>query len=663
MLHTPLHPAFVTRTIALLLLGALASCGGSGGGGGGGGVAPGGGVGQGADLTPTNVTMTGSGLTAGDSFTVTDTIENRGTGTATGFQVGVYLSTDAFVDVTDVLLGFRTIGTLAAGMSSTGGGSLTVPLATPSGNYFVGAIADDLNTVPEADEGNNLLVASAPLPVTAAPLPELSVTDVSYSPVILDAGDSLQVTESIVNNGTLSASGVVVAVYLSADSTITSADILLGFRTLASLDIAEGSIFTGSLTVPSNIFAGAYFVGVVVDDGDANVESNETNNTLVAPFKLQVNAPPRPDLTPSGLSFAPNTVDAGQTIQISEAILNQGAVDAGPFRVGIYLSVDSVITTADTLIAARTLPGLAQGVSSTVSGVTAMIPPETSGGVWNVGIFVDDLGSVVEDDEGNNGLAAFGTLTVTVPPAPDTIVTSLSFTPGVVTPALGDQVTFSDTVKNQGVVAAGAFRVGFYLSSNPVVSSGDILLGSRMINGLAVGDSSTGNTVVTLPAGLGPGSYFVGAITDDESVLTELFITNNVFTAPSPIDVVAAPMPMPQLKAESVSFSPGSVSPGGGIQIEDIVRNVGTISASQFRVGLYLSLDETIDGIDIKVGERVVSNLPINFGSAASAPYTVPLGTPPGSYRVGVFNDLGYDIAESDESDNILIAVGFLTVN
>ena len=652
----------VDLSLEIISLAAVVVCC-SCGSGGGGGVVPGGGIGQGADLEPTDLSMTGTGLIAGESFTVTDTIENRGNQTATGFQVGVYLSTDAFVDVTDVLLGFRTIGSLGPAMSSTGGGSLTVPLATPSGNYFVGTIADDLNTVPEPDEGNNLLVASTMLSVTAAPLPELSVVDVSYSPVTVDAGMPIQVTESVVNNGSLAASGVVVAVYLSADTTITSADILLGFRTLVSLDIGAGSMFTGQLTVPSNLIAGAYNVGVIVDDGDANVESNETNNTLIAPFKLQVNAPPRPDLTPSGLSFSPNTIESGQLLQISEAITNQGAVDAGPFRAGIYLSADPLITPSDTLLSVRTLPGLMQGVSSTLSGATALIPQETSGGIWYVGIYVDDLAAVVEENESNNGLAAFGTLTITVPPAPDSIVTALSFTPGAITPSLGDQVTITDTVKNQGVVNAGAFRVGFYLSTNPVVSKGDIFLGSRSISALAVSDSTTGNTVITLPQGLGPGSYFLGAVTDDESVLFEVFVSNNTFTAPTPLDVIAGPTPMAQLKAESLSFSSGTVSPGGLVQIEDIVRNLGTISAGQFKIGLYLSLDETIDGNDILLGERTVVNLPINFGSAASAPYTIPTGTAPGPYRVAVSNDYLLQIPESDEDDNILVAPGFLTVN
>lgn len=651
---------------AALLLG-LATVLGCGAGGGaapaGGVVTPGGGVGQGADLMPVSVELVAAVLTAGDSISVTDTTMNIGDQTGSNFQVGVYLSLDAIVDVTDTLLGFRTIGSLGVGASSIGGGSVTIPVSTMAGDYFVGVIVDDLNTVSEPNENNNVIVASEVLTVNAAQLPELSVDSVVFTPIFLDAGESVQVTEAVVNNGIVAASGVVVGIYLSLDATITSADILLGFRTLSSLDVSEGSMNVGSLVVPPNLFAGNYNVGVLVDDGNAIAETNETNNSLIAAFQLRVNAPPRPDLTSSGLSFGPGTVDAGQSISVSDALFNQGLADSSAFRVGIYLSNDATITIEDRLIAVRSLPSLPMGITSSVSGVPTFIPSNTPGGDYFVGIIIDDLNAVLESDEGNNSLAAFGTLTVTIPPTPDLIVNSFSFTPSSVMPAIGEQITVTETIGNQGVVNASAFRVGYYLSGNPSISTNDIFIGSRVISALAVGDSSTSTTAVVLPAGLAPGSYFLGAVADDESAITELLTMNNAFTAAIALDVVAAPIPMAQLNAESAVFGPPTVPDGTEVQIQDIVRNLGTISATAFRVGFYLSLDENIDTSDILIGERLISHLSINFGSASSASYTVPIGTPPGVYRLAVYNDHGFDIPESDEDDNIIIAPGFLTVN
>jgi subtilase family serine protease len=653
------YPALI-----LVLLGLACGGGGGGGGGaGGGGIAPPGGTGPGPDLTVTDVTFTPNALTAGDTITTSDTVRNHGDQTATGFQIGVYLSTDAVITSTDVLLGFRTVGSLAAGATSTSGGSLTVPLATPAGTYFVGAMVDDLGVVSEPNEADNARAAVGTLAVTGAMLPELAVDSVTFSPLVVDAGDIVSVTDSVSNRGVARADVVLVGIYLSSDTTITSADVLLGFRTLATLDIGETSTVTGSLTVPLNMLSGLYYVGVVVDDGNAHVESNETNNTLAAPVRIQVNAPPRPDLAPSGVSFGPTTLDAGQLLSVSDVIINQGIADSGPFRVGVYLSTDATITVTDRLVAARTLPGLQSGLSSSVSGVPVVVPIDLPGGTYRVGVLVDDLGSVIEDSELNNSLVAIGTLDVTVPPTPDLLVTAVSFTPTAVHPALGEMLTITDTARNQGAVAAGAFRVGYYLSSNPVVSKNDVLLGSRTVIALSVGSSSSGSATVVLPIGLAAGSYFVGAIADDQDLVPEVIPSNNARTSTVALDVIVVASPMPQLKLENVQFDPKTTVAGGVFQVQEVVRNLGTQSASTFRVGIYLSTDNKIETSDVRIGERIVATLPIGFGSAASAPYTVPSGTTPGTYFVGAICDFADAVAESNEGDNAALAGGLLTVN
>ncbi len=640
----------------------LAACGGGGGGGGGGGITPGAAA-PGPDLVLEDVTFGPTSLTAGASITTSDTVRNLGDQPALGFQVGVYLSDDAVITPTDVLLGFRTVGSLASGAASIGGGSLTIPITTLGGSYWVGAFVDDLGATVESNETNNSLAAAVTLDVTMAPLPDLEGSAVSFQPLVVDAGDTVDVTDTVANTGSLLAQGVVVGLYLSSDATITNADVLLGFRSLASLDIGESSTATTQVVVPLNTLAGLYHVGVLADDANAHPEHDETNNAFDAPVLLQVNAPPRPDLVPSGISFGPSVIDAGDQIYVSDAVLNQGAANAGAFRIGIYLSQDGLVSSADTRIAERFVSGLALGLTSAVSSIPVTIPIDTPAGSWFVGVLVDDAGVLAELDESNNALAAFATLQVKRPPTPDLAISAVSFTPTSVQPALGEIVTLTDTVRNEGILPAGAFRVAFYVSTNPLVTTGDIFVASRSVSGLAVGDSSTGITPITLPPGLGAGSYFLGAIADDEDLVLEVVFANNALTSPVPLDVIAAPNPMPQLVVESVSFTPTTVAKGGMIQVQDVVRNHGTQSATSFRVGIYLSTDSDITASDVKIGERTVSGLAIGFGSATSAPYTVPAGTPPGIYRIGAVCDIAAEIAESDEGDNALAALGYLTVN
>lgn len=667
-MHPPRRPAAERNGwvracfLASLLLG---SCGGGGGGGGdpGGSIAPPGAGGPGPELRLTDVAFSPAFLTAGDPLTVSDTVANDGDQAASNFQVGVYLSADALVTPSDVLLGFRTIASLAPKATSTGGGTLTLPLTTPSGTYWIGAVVDDQDAVQESNEADNTRAATGTISVTAAPLPDLVGASIAFQPLVVVAGNAIVVTESVANTGSAAANGVVVGVYLSSDATITAADVLLGFRSLAALDIGETSAATATFSVPANTLAGLYRVGVLVDDVQAHVEPDESNNALVAPVVLQVDAPPRPDLVPSGVAFGPATLDAGDALAISDAVLNQGLVDAGPFRIGVYLSSDATITKSDLPIGARFLPRLEVGVSSSISGGSFTVPIDTPGGAWFVGVLVDDLGAVAEMDEGNNALAALGKLQVKVPPAPDLAPTALSFSPTSVQPALGEKVTATDTIQNIGVLPAGPFRVGYYLSSNPVVTQGDLLVGSRAISALAVGESSTASTSFALPTGVGPGSYFIGVIADDEGAVLEVQEKNNALTSAVPLDVIAAPMPMPELVMESVSFSPKTVPAGGVVQIQEVVRNHGTLSASSFHVGVYLSSDANISTADILLGQRTVPGLAIGFGSATSAPYTIPPGTPPGTYHVGAVCDVANQIAESVETDNALAAVGTIAVN
>lgn len=617
----------------------------------------------GPDLMVSSVSFGPTLVTAGTPIQVTDTVENGGDTSATGFQVGVYLSEDSLIDVGDSLLGFRTIGSLEPSTVSSGGGSLTIPPATPAGTYFIGSLADDLASVAETNEANNARTAPVALEIFPAQLADLVAKSVSFSPLVLDAGEVLSVTERIGNIGDVLADSVVVSIYLSSDATITAADRLLGFRTVANLDLAQDSESDATLTVPFSTQSGLYYVGLLVDDGDAIPEYSESNNSLVGPVRLQVNAPPRPDLSISGFGFSPASVEAGNEILVSETVINQGVADAGNFRVGIYLSSDEDIDTADRLIGVRQLAGLALGANSSVLDMPILIPVDFPGGIWHVGAIVDDQSAILEIDEDNNLRQAFGTLEVRIPPTPDLVVNSISITPTVVTPELGETISVTDNVRNAGIEAAGSFKIGYYLSNNTAITTSDILIGTRTVNGLAVGDSTQGTTTLNVPTGVSPGSYFVGALADFEESIVEANRVNNALMAQSPLDVVAAPTPMPDLIVDLAQFDPKFIGPGGSLQVQSVVRNEGSLSAGAFRIGVYLSLDEEITVDDLLLNERSVLHLAIDFGTASSSPVLIPPGTAAGKYFVGIIADFGNNIAESNEENNLLLASAQLTVN
>jgi hypothetical protein len=125
------------------------------------------------------------------------------------------------------------------------------------------------------------------------------------------------------------------------------------------------------------------------------------------------------------------------------------------------------------------------------------------------------------------------TFTVMQPGAPgglpDLVVTSLTAPSSGI---IGGQISISVNVANQGTVAAGGFRVGFYFSTDQVITTGDTFSGWFCnFSGLAAGGSTGCAGNVGVPASLTPGVYYFGAIVDDLGAVPESNEGNNARAA------------------------------------------------------------------------------------------------------------------------------------
>jgi hypothetical protein len=114
------------------------------------------GSGSAPDLVVTALSDPPSTVAQGGNFTVSDTTKNIGTGVA-GFSTTRYrLSRDNIITTADPLLtGGRSVPSLSPDEESTGSVTVTVPTTIPPGTYYLGACADDLKAVSEANEANN----------------------------------------------------------------------------------------------------------------------------------------------------------------------------------------------------------------------------------------------------------------------------------------------------------------------------------------------------------------------------------------------------------------------------------------------------------------------------------------------------------------------------
>ncbi|KOR29351.1 hypothetical protein TI04_08855, partial [Achromatium sp. WMS2] len=120
--------------------------------------------------------------------------------------------------------------------------------------------------------------------------------------------------------------------------------------------------------------------------------------------------------------------------------------------------------------------------------------------------------------------------------SPDLMITSITSAANV---PLGGSTTVTAVVKNQGSVSAAASRIGFYLSTDSMLTQTDITIGSACdVPALGAGQTFTCSDVaVNIPATVTTGEYYMGAYADDTSVVAESNENNNGLAASNAIMV------------------------------------------------------------------------------------------------------------------------------
>ncbi|MEJ0077101.1 MAG: putative Ig domain-containing protein [Alphaproteobacteria bacterium] len=168
-----------------------------------------------------------------------------------------------FADVDGDTLSYSA--TLGDGNALPGWLSFNAATRTFSGTpplHFNGAI--DLKVT--ASDG--LLSAADTLTFTVTTVdlrPTLSVSDTTATAMVRNYGD-------------LPAGPMMVGIYLSADATVTTADLLLASSAISALDGGESAWRAFALDLPSNLGSGTYFLGAIADTGGQVAESDEGNN-------------------------------------------------------------------------------------------------------------------------------------------------------------------------------------------------------------------------------------------------------------------------------------------------------------------------------------------------------------------------------------------------
>jgi subtilase family serine protease len=461
-------------------------------------------IGIGPDLDITSLS-TPSTASPGQSMVIADTTRNIGGGNAAASLTQVYLSSDSTIDSSDALMGSRSVPALAAGAYSYGSTTVTIPENTTGGNWYIVAKADGQEVVAETSETNNTY--SRLIKIGS----DLAVTSMSI-PTTAGAGQSIVITDTTKNIGGGVADSSVTQFYLSINTVVDTSDTLLGSRSVSALTAGASSAGSTTVMIPESTAGGNWYIVAKADGEEVVPETSETNNTYARLIKIGS------DLDITSMS-TPTTAGAGQSIVITDTTKNIGGGIAPPSLTQFYLSTNSSIDTSDTLLGGRSVPALASGTYSTGS-TTVAIPEGTAGGSWYIIAKADSEGVVPETSETNNTYAR------TIGIGPDLDITGMSTPSSAIQ---GQSIVLTDTTKNMGGGNAAPSLTQFYLSSNGIIDSADIFLGSRNVPALASGAYSYGSTAVTIPEGTAVGRWYIIAKADGEEIVAETSEYNNTY--------------------------------------------------------------------------------------------------------------------------------------
>ncbi len=213
----------------------------------------GGGDGGSPDLVVQSPSVSDSSPTPGQSFTLSATVRNQGTGQSAATTLHYYRSTDATVSTSDTEVGTDAVRGLAAGRASAE--SINLTAESSEGTYYYGACVESV--AGEADTRNNCSAASPAVTVRdssrAVAIPDVNLRAAIEDALGKDSGAPITPAE-MATFDRLDARAADISVlsgiesatnlrYLSLeDNNITSISALSGLTNLGLLELGANSI-------------------------------------------------------------------------------------------------------------------------------------------------------------------------------------------------------------------------------------------------------------------------------------------------------------------------------------------------------------------------------------------------------------------------------------
>ncbi len=523
------------------------------------------------DLIFDDITWSPENPSMGEEVIFDITIKNQGNKRAGSSSMCLYIDGKTY--------GYRPVPALEAGDNCTTSWSWTAV----TGSHDFRIIADYLKQVKESNEDNNQREVTC---TTATP--DLIVNSVTWSPQSRSATSEVTFTVTVKNQG-------------SGKSDISLLAFYVDDVCRKSINIQQLSVnATATATFAHLVGANSHTFKAFIDAGEDVTESDETNNTLEAALTAL-----DPDLTVHSISCSPAQPLKAHKMVFNITVKNQGTKTADVADVSLYVEEAVKLSSSLSLIPA----------GGTATAVIAWLSIEDS---VDIRVVIDEDNIIYESDESNNEQTMTVTFTDPTPEA-DLIVQGITCTPA--NPSIGDTVTITSAIKNQGSGTASPSHVAYYID--------DILVQTVYINQIDVGATATNNAAWTATAG----AHIIKVTADYNDSVYETNEANNELSAD--LQVFS-----PDLVIQRIDWSPLVPQAGDNITFTLTVKNQGNLKAGTSYVSYY------VDGL--YRGNHNIGNI----YSGATATKTFNYTFPPDSRSFRAVLDKADEVTESDESNN-----------
>jgi subtilase family serine protease len=441
------------------------------------------------------------------------TIMNRGHGTVTGAMIHYCFSNDSILDVNDTLLSMGS-----ASIPGNHGTNMNPYHWLPSGvsgfKYIILRL-DPFNMIAEPDETNNVLII--PFNIENK-IQDLRMTDISLGVPAVSTGANLSVKSSLRISGNVSLNNQTIGYYFSSDTLFDAGDISMGSSIVSWVSPGATPIITNSTVTIPLVTNGLYYILFKADHNNITSETNESNNVSFSPIIV---VPPSRDLYVKTIRITDYSVASGSSLNVRPLVFNSGSASSGSYKIGYYLSSDSVFSAGDLFVTSQIRNDLAIGACDSTA-CTLNIPTSVSAGNYFVIAYADYMNVVAETSEANN---YFSNRVSVVTGFSDLVKGGMAASYYTST----NLIAINFNYRNRCNLYQFNVKTAFYLSADTLQDAGDALLGTNNASVISPGQSYGYNLNFTAPSGTSPFSYYVIAKIDYLNAIPESNESNNTY--------------------------------------------------------------------------------------------------------------------------------------